>query len=99
MESNENQNDFIGFQCDICEEFCSRKDSLKRHYLLVHKQEMADEKSSNTKCFYPDCSLTFHHKTKLFEHMEKEHGANIESESHHFQSFKDFLVWKDERRC
>ena len=85
------------FQCELCNESYTRKVNLKDHQLKKHGiVGDENERLTRTKCLYPDCSRDFFHKTKLFEHLEKEHGTQLQSSTHCFNSLAEFQKWKED---
>ena len=69
-------------QCGICNQFFSRKDSLKRHLLNIHGvQEEDDSVSTKEKTFVcSQCSTKFTEKRSLIRHMKNKHTVVHQTE-------------------
>ncbi|XP_065677529.1 uncharacterized protein LOC136092875 [Hydra vulgaris] len=85
------------FTCSTCMRSFSRKDSLKRHTLLMHKVIFADKqcRGKRTPCYYQNCSQVFFHKIKLIKHIEEYHKGEFSTETYEFSSELEFLTWKE----
>ena len=82
------------FVCDICNATYTRKLNLKHHKEKKHGIREENNLAKN-KCLYLSCPKEFFHKTQLFEHLEKEHGATLDSTCHRFNNIADFHKWKE----
>ncbi|KAK3926099.1 Krueppel-like protein 1 [Frankliniella fusca] len=58
------------------------------------KPELQNKKLKKGVCVYEGCSEIFFHRTKMIEHLEKEHFVQVESEVFDFNSFDEFVKWK-----
>ena len=69
-------------QCGICNRFFSRKDSFKRHLLIIHRvQEEDDSVSTKEKTFVcSQCSTKFTEKRSLIRHMKNKHTVVHQTE-------------------
>ncbi len=63
----------------------------------MHGQQLENGKAlSKTPCMYIGCTKEFFHKSKLFFHLENDHGAVLEASNHNFPSMENFRKWKEE---
>ena len=92
--STSTSNSSNSYSCVQCDYATTRKDKLRRHMKTKHDFALPLENKGTTQCQHPDCSDTFYHKSKMFLHMTEAHGCELNKESHQFNSYEEFMQWK-----
>ena len=74
------------FQCSECPETYRKK----------HGHSLGGKGLSKTPCLYAGCEKEFFYKSKLYFHLEQDHGASLEAINHSFSSVEEFDSWKEQ---
>ena len=84
------------YKCDECGRPYVTKAALKKHLQLVHGKEMDSPlQKATSKCIHPGCEKVFYHRQKMIDHLRETHGVNCVQEDLVFNSWEEFLMWKE----
>ncbi|XP_057292978.1 uncharacterized protein LOC130621667 isoform X2 [Hydractinia symbiolongicarpus] len=84
------------YKCDECAKPYVTKAALKKHLQLVHNKEMEGQvQKATSKCIHPGCEKIFYHRQKMIDHLREAHGVKCVQEDLVFNSWDEFLLWKE----
>ncbi|XP_054256938.1 uncharacterized protein LOC128981960 [Macrosteles quadrilineatus] len=98
-EENTNNGDVVFsktklFVCLICGKKFNQNAGRYNHMKKIHNINHGEK--TNIRCLEKGCSFRCSYKEKLQLHLVEEHGLSMDIRVNYFNSFSEFLRWKEE---
>ncbi|KAJ1521897.1 hypothetical protein ONE63_002234 [Megalurothrips usitatus] len=91
---NTEPNIFSDLKCDHCSFVFARKTSLKKHMMICGRKESVVTPKPCT--YSEECQFRYRVKKALRAHLQEFHKVDMkEPETFHFNTYRDFLKWKE----